>query len=586
MTDGDESSDNSTDEESPSTKLNGKTTAEARIRQASSGNSQSEEDEEREEGWGASKKDYYNADVIETEADALEEEAEAIRVQKKQLQGMTEADYGFDEAEWLDSGKVVEGDDDSDREGVIREYLPQLVITDTMGVEERTKLLSARYPEFEPLAKEFLQLQSLHKEFTSSAQQTSQLLLHPVLEGGDRESKVRHITAIPVKRSALSAYLAALSMYFALFTSNVDETGISVPMASSELRAHPHMDTLVQCRKLWEKVKDLEIPESNRQHIVTTSDDPLLSATLETTVDIVSAIGHANQDTNHPKKHKRSRNSKAQRAAEAALAEANTRRAERLQRTEEDLARLTSLVEKTSKSSLPIDSQTANGEDGSDFGEEMYLTAHEAEEKAKRKKSLRFYTSQIAQKVNKRHNAGRAAGGDDDLPYRERFRDRQARLTTEAEAKGKKRPKDAGVALGGDSGDEDKQVAKQVRDGTADEEYYDIISVRSQKKKAEKAALAAAQQQAVKEGGIVHAVEEVGPDGKRGITYAIEKNKGLTPKRKKEVRNSRVKKRKKYEESKKKLASIRQVYKGGEGRGGYGGELTGIKKGLVRSVKL
>jgi len=47
-----------------------------------------------------------------------------------------------------------------------------------------------------------------------------------------------------------------------------------------------------------------------------------------------------------------------------------------------------------------------------------------------------------------------------------------------------------------------------------------------------------------------------------------------------------VKKRMKYEEKKKKLASVRAVYKGGEERGGYGGEKTGIKTGLIKSVKL
>lgn len=64
------------------------------------------------------------------------------------------------------------------------------------------------------------------------------------------------------------------------------------------------------------------------------------------------------------------------------------------------------------------------------------------------------------------------------------------------------------------------------------------------------------------------------------------RNKGLAPKRNKDSRNPRVKKRKKFEEKKKKLGSIRQLYKGGEGPGGYGGELTGIKKNLVKSVKL
>ena len=125
-----------------------------------------------------------------------------------------------------------------------------------------------------------------------------------------------------------------------------------------------------------------------------------------------------------------------------------------------------------------------------------------------------------------------------------------------------------------------------MRDGGGSEDYYDLVASRSADKKASKAALAAAHAQAEREGGIVRVVEEENEDGKRAISYAIEKNKGLTPRRKKDVRNGRVKKRKKFEEKKKKLGSIRQIYKGGEGRGGYGGEKTGIKTGLVKSVKL
>lgn len=40
--------------------------------------------------------------------------------------------------------------------------------------------------------------------------------------------------------------------------------------------------------------------------------------------------------------------------------------------------------------------------------------------------------------------------------------------------------------------------------------------------------------------------EEEKEEGKRGITYQIAKNKGLTPHRKKEQRNPRVKHRNKY----------------------------------------
>ena len=113
-----------------------------------------------------------------------------------------------------------------------------------------------------------------------------------------------------------------------------------------------------------------------------------------------------------------------------------------------------------------------------------------------------------------------------------------------------------------------------------------MVASKTARKKSDKAAFAEAQKQAKLLGGEVMQQETVGDDGKRKISYLIEKNKGLTPHRKKENRNSRVKKRMKYEDKKKKLASMKPVYKGGEGRGGYGGEMTGIKKGLVKSTKL
>jgi U3 small nucleolar RNA-associated protein 3 len=113
-----------------------------------------------------------------------------------------------------------------------------------------------------------------------------------------------------------------------------------------------------------------------------------------------------------------------------------------------------------------------------------------------------------------------------------------------------------------------------------------MITARSKQRKADKKALAEAYAEVSRKGGRIDVQEKIGPDGKRAITYQIEKNKGLTPKRNKDVRNPRVKKRKKFEQKKKRLGSIRQIYKGGEGPGGYGGELTGIKKNLVKSVKL
>ncbi|KAI1301785.1 Something about silencing protein 10 [Halotydeus destructor] len=76
--------------------------------------------------------------------------------------------------------------------------------------------------------------------------------------------------------------------------------------------------------------------------------------------------------------------------------------------------------------------------------------------------------------------------------------------------------------------------------------------------------------------------EEEGNE-RRGITYQIAKNKGLTAQKKKELRNPRVKHRLKYKKAQvRRKGQVRQPRKE---LTKYGGELSGIKPGLVRSIK-
>jgi U3 small nucleolar RNA-associated protein 3 len=544
------------------------------------------EDAENLRDWGTTKADYYNADAIETEADALEEEAEARRLQQTQLQKMTEADFGFDEGQWLQDGT----DTGEEASGTVIEKLPDIEIPSDMPTEDRLRVLKNRYPEFEPLAKDFMELQALHADLRLAAKAAEAVVAY---KSSPKKRKLSEIDSevidIPtpiavVKFRALSAYLGAIAVYFALLTSTKGEGQARLAMSPAELRDHPVIQSLVRCKQLWERVDDTPLPEiediaSGVESRIETKPPP----------NVPQTNGSLNGDTQvKPEPKKKKRRSKAEKSALAAEAE----RLERIRRTESSLADLSSLLpssKKTTKTkATPVHS--LHGEADSDFGDETALTAEEAAEKAQRKKSLRFYTSQIAQKSNKRGAASRDAGGDMDLPHKERLKDRQARLMREAEKRGKQ---DASLneQLGVDeSGDdtEDMKVAREIRgDDLEDEDgYYDMIAAQTKQKKADKKARAYAHAEAAKQGGEVYAQEEVGPDGKRAITYAIAKNKGLAPRRKKEVRNPRVKKRKKFEEKMKKLGSIRQVYKGGEGRGGYAGELTGIKKNLVKSVKL
>ncbi|KAM9799043.1 something about silencing protein 10 [Syngnathus typhle] len=78
--------------------------------------------------------------------------------------------------------------------------------------------------------------------------------------------------------------------------------------------------------------------------------------------------------------------------------------------------------------------------------------------------------------------------------------------------------------------------------------------------------------------------EELDSEAKRGITYQMAKNKGLTPKRKKIDRNPRVKHREKFRRAKiRRKGQVREVRRE-ETR--YSGELSGIRAGVKKSIKL
>ncbi|KAI9759036.1 MAG: hypothetical protein M4579_002625 [Chaenotheca gracillima] len=554
--------------------------------------------DEQEEGWGSSKVNYYDADEIQTEADALEEETEARRLQQKRLQDMSEADFGFDEEDWRGGKGDDEGlaGDDEDRR-TVTEILPQLEVTDSMGTEERLNILRTRYPEFEPLAKEFIELQPLQTEFglgVEAARKGLTIVNGSVNGSVNGRGPTEEVTplAVELKYQALTAYMGALSLYFALLTSPSNNgSGGDVAMSATELRSHPVMDSLVKCRELWNMMKDVQEEEGSEP---AEFEEPAAKAVERFQPEQANGTPNGHNDE---RKLGKKRKSKKQAALETAQADAQQRRAERIRKNEEDLADLDSLVRPTKRGRLsrPTPENTVakdevrpqNGEeDDSDIGEDTHLSAHEAAEKARKKKTLRFYTSQIAQKSQRRDRAGKDIGGDVDVPHRERFKERQARLNAAAERRGKhineRNDRIDDFGSGSDPGDDDAAAGIRAEADADAAAYYNAVA--SAPNRAQKRA--ALQQP---DGDASMSKYQAAPeqaDGKRGITYAIEKNKGLTPKRKKDVRNPRVKKRTKYAEKQKKLGSTRQVYRGGEERGGYGGEKTGIKSGLIRSRKL
>ncbi len=338
----------------------------------------------------------------------------------------------FDEDEWR--GPETEG---AEQEEVVTEVLKDAEISPDMSPEERYRLLQSIYPELDYLSDELLQLQPLL------------VTLQKQSEGQDRK------TLAVIKYRILGSYVATLAMYFATLSSPARESnGETRALNPTELRDHEVMGTLLECRDAWKKVEHLETTKNLR------AAESIPSPPKEELPTI--------QDTEGVPKAKKSSKDPASKKAKA--------KAKRQAKVIEDsLADLDALITTKKKPKKKLDTEASAQDGNSDFGEEEILDARAAADKAARKKSLRFYTSQIVQKASRRADAGRDAGGDMDIPYRERLRDRQARLMAEAEKRGKKDSKH-GAALGDASDEEDQQAANAIRDD--EDEYYDIVSAR------------------------------------------------------------------------------------------------------------
>lgn len=519
-------------------------------------------------GWGPNKSDYYNADEVETEQDMFDEEAEARRIQQKQRKALNEADFGFDEHGWFSRDGPEVSDADGERGGILTETLPPLQIDKDMSSEDRSSLLESRYPEFTPLAQEMLRLHPIYETISKQVLDMDNNVPHDANE---------RMPLLMLKFRALSGYMGAISMYFALLTSTAQEhREKSLPMPAAELREHDVIASIEQFHRLWNIAEELGSYDDSASD---TKDAAAGSA------DVAAAQASLQDAKVRSTLPEYSLGEMPVRQARTAKTVSEIRRDARLRKTEEALNELSSTISTQQQRSTFPAATTAIADEFSDAGDEQPLLSHELAEKARKRKSLRFYTSQIAQKASRRANAGRSTGGDDDIPYRERLRDRQERLNREAEKRGKTDDVDAmvheDVGDGQIQGLTNREQEELDEDGQALQRH--VLTKKDAKRQKDEAYKIAKQ-----EGGkvVVRQASTIGPDGRRDIGYVIEKNKGLTPKRKKIVKNPRVKKRMRFEDKSKKLRSMKPTYKGGEAKGGYGGEMTGIKQNLIRSTKL
>jgi len=141
-----------------------------------------------------------------------------------------------------------------------------------------------------------------------------------------------------------------------------------------------------------------------------------------------------------------------------------------------------------SKSSSVQDSSSFGPTDA--YGEAASLQYADAADKSARKKTLRFHTSKIESASGRRQGVrNRAMGGDDDIPYRERRREKEARLAKEAAAKGRGQ---GGRDLD-DAEPEPRLQQLDAKDPREDEQadpdgYYELVEKKAKRRREDKKA--------------------------------------------------------------------------------------------------
>lgn len=331
-----------------------------------------EEGEEPEEGWGDSKKEYYDADDLSDEGDLKAEEEEALRIQKRNLAKIDASAYIDEFDEWKQ--------DAEDEEVTTIEALPSTISRD-LPQSELVKILHTRNPEFSPFATEFKTLITKLDHLDALAQ---------------RQHHPQH-DLLDAKMKALRSYLAVLAFYFALMSTEQAQI--------SNIKEHEIMVSLVRCRQAWQLIEAVEVDE-NAEMIPR---EP--SAALADTNGSIA-----------PKPRKRKRASKS--TQESTAAPSSTTVAvqsyapDQDDELEETFRALKALPKKRKVTALP------------DLADNV-ADSVEAEDSAARRKTLQFYAAQINNKSARRNAA--LQSGDVDIPYRERRKERELRLQAEAE---------------------------------------------------------------------------------------------------------------------------------------------------------
>jgi len=529
------------------------------------------EDPDGEGSWGTKKSAFYDADVgDEGDADTSEEEEEeeeVKRLQAKRRAKLNEEDFADEEFADLIAAKKTEPIKLGKKKREVVEEEIEEVEKDVskMSEEEKLLLLEEETPELFPLLEDF-------EERINELRET----IWPLLARKSEISNEKGLQYLKIREQILTAYCTNIAFYSKL------------KAAGGLIRDHPVITTLMELRQMVDKMQPLGDKLAYQASKLLAKGDEIAKEQEEMEDDEEEEEEEEDEEEDEEEEEEEVPvpviEKKKKRRAEVDLGELE---AQSMVYSDKDEA--SNAFNKASKKEQSrLKRLAALGMEEKGLVEDG-LDLKDGDMSTMRASVMRQQLAQLEQAGQSKFERA----GDDDLPYH---------INKKAFANMPKQPKEAedeeeddgfddsegemggwgpfGDMMEGEGGEEGDEEEGEDEEGA---EFYEAIRARTQGKKDEKAAAKAARANV----DTLPEPDMVKPGKKRGASKKIMANKGLMKYRSKEKKNPRVankiraaKKEKKHKNTGNMAANMRtQDVK-------YSGEATGVRKNLVKSVKL
>lgn len=480
-----------------------------------------EDEEEEEEKWGKSKKSYYEADEGE-----VEEAKEAARLQRKRLAALKEEDFAV-------SSKIVPKD--------------AAICFSSDEEEEEEDIPEESQSDFDALLVDFKEKLRHLKDH-----------LEPALKNGLQIPELKHgMEFLRVKHRLLLAYCTCVAYY------------ITMKIEGKNVTGHPVFDRLIEYRLLLERIKPLETklqPQIDRLlHAAVTADQDDLTkqAGAVQFIDEGEQFDGPNLDNMVFSEDDEKDASKVYKAPRVSSMTYPEKEAESTKQSKYEER----MVKRQNRNRLLRELDNIDGDvpeeelfAGVTHSKDLKRGRHVVEKDAYEEENM----LRLAETRKDKWTAAQRAKPRDELEELDQFFD---------DVKGMKYDDDSEAdEMHKSTKKSKKNKSNKDEDLSSMSEIEDDLPPRKPNKKARLGTTT------------YRPISDRDPSLPRPATYNILKNRGQTPHRPKELRNPRVHNRRKFERKEKKLGSFRPQTSG-KGNDRYGGERTGIRTNVSKSVR-